>query len=67
MLDSRGVEAGEKEVSAFVGWEVFGDAGPDEFAGGVGHLAAHDEALGSGLFHHALEQVIVQVCGGVCY
>lgn len=46
---------------------MFGDAGPDEVAGGVVHAAADDEAFGSGLFEHLAEKVGVEIGGGVFY
>jgi hypothetical protein len=44
------LETVEEKLAALGFGEVFGDAGPDELAGGVVHEAADDEAFGSGLF-----------------
>ncbi len=61
------VEAFKKELATLGFREVFGDAGPDEFAGGIGHPAADDDAFLSGLFHHAVEEMFVQIRRGVVY
>jgi hypothetical protein len=59
------VEAFKKELAALGFGEVFGDAGPDEFPGGIGHPAADDEAFLSGLLQHFAEKEVVEIRRGV--
>ena len=40
---------------------------PDELTGSVSHLTGDDEALFSGLFHHLMEKVVIELLGGVFY
>lgn len=46
-MEAFAVEAVEKELATFGFGEVFGDAEPDEFAGGVVHAAGDGHAFGS--------------------
>lgn len=53
----------QEEIFPFDFREVFGNTGPDELAGGVGHATADDEAFGTALPHHLFEEVGVQFGG----
>ena len=61
------IESLHEEIFPFDFREVVGNTGPDEFTGGVGHLAADEETLGTGLLHHFPKEVCVQVGRGVRY
>lgn len=57
----------EKDLPALGFGEGFGNAGPDELAGGVRHGAANDETFRSGFFEHLAEKLGVQIGRGVFY
>ena len=61
------MKAFQENVPPFIGGEVTGNTGPDELACGISHLAGDDEALFSGLFHHLMEKVVIELLGGVFY